>query len=140
MSVVRVTLTQVFHSSLAQVSYLKALNTAEGGRWSKTEERMNGRPRRGVNPFKFVLNQGAGMTYVISMLPCQQRAPGSGHREEHIPCEFRDGSTSLHTQARAHAGAHAACIRHRGANSDATTWSYRTPMMINKHFGWKKCF
>lgn len=40
-----------------------------------------------------------------------------------------------------HTGAHAAYIRHRGANSDATTWSYRASMMINKqHFGWEKCF
>lgn len=39
-----------------------------------------------------------------------------------------------------HTRAHSAYIRHRGANSDATTWSYRAPMMINKqHFGWKKC-
>lgn len=98
---------------------------------------MNGRPRRGVNPFKFVLKQGVGMTYVIAMLPCQQLAPGSGRRDEHIPREFRDGSTSLLTRTRVHS----AYIRHRGANSDATTWSYRAPMMINKqHFGWKKCF
>lgn len=110
---------------------LKELNTAETDRWRKTEERMNGQPRRGVIPFKFVLKQGVGMSYVISTLPCQQLAPGSGHRDEQIPCEFRDGSTSLHTHT------HTAYIRHRGANSGATTWSYRAPITINKqHFGW----
>lgn len=99
-----------------------------------------------VKPFQFVLEE-VGLTYVISMLPCQQLAPGSSHRDEQSPCEIRDDSTALlmdacsnthpHTYTYTHKHACIAYIRHRGTNSDATTWSYRAPMMTNKqHFGW----
>lgn len=44
-----------------------------------------------------------------------------------------------HTRVPVHTGVLTAHIRHHGANSDATNWSYRAPMMINKqHFGWEE--
>lgn len=70
------------------------------------------------------------------MLPCQQLAPGSSHGDEQIPCEIRDDSTAPFTHACSNTHTRT-YVRHRGANSDATTWSYRAPMMINKQrFGW----